>query len=205
VICWETNDPAGAEIRVSTSTDDEKLVAQGGPSGHVEILWINDSKVYEFRLYAASSPEVTIDSVKARREIESAPAALRELTDEVGRQNIDVAELSQFVASVIPGCLRSPQIRDFFQNWERHGFHLTPARFNQPIPDTQSLPETLWSRPSELVGIQMNEAAQLNLLESFQSSVTSINSSQSEKLKSTIGFILGTVFLMVLMPSCRTA
>ena len=67
----------------------------------------------------------------------------------------------------IPGCLRSPQFRDFFQNWERHGFHVTPARFNQPIPDTQSLPETLWSRPSELVGIQMNEAAQLNLLESF--------------------------------------
>jgi len=167
VISWETNDPAGAEIRVSTGTDDEKLVTQGGPSGHVEIPWINDSKVYEFRLYAASSPEVTIDSVKARREIESAPAALREIADEAGRQNIDVAELSQFVASVIPGCLRSPQFRDFFQNWERHGFHVTPARFNQPIPDTQSLPETLWSRPSELVGIQMNEAAQLTLLESF--------------------------------------
>ena len=50
VISWETNDPAGAEIRVSTGTDDEKLVTQGGPSGHVEIPWINDSKVYEFRL-----------------------------------------------------------------------------------------------------------------------------------------------------------
>ena len=125
VISWETNDPAGAEIRVSTGTDEEKLVTQGGPSGQVEIPWINDSKVYEFRLYAASSPEVTIDSVKARREIESAPAALREIADEAGRQNIDVAELSQFVASVIPGCLRSPQFRDFFQNWERHGFHVT--------------------------------------------------------------------------------
>ena len=69
VISWETNDPAGAEIRVSTGTDDEKLVTQGGSSGHVEIPWINDSKVYEFRLYAASSPEVAIDSVKARRDI----------------------------------------------------------------------------------------------------------------------------------------
>jgi Methyltransferase domain len=167
VISWETNDPAGAEIRVSTGTDDEKLVTQGGPSGHVEIPWINDSKVYEFRLYAASSPEVTIDSVKARREIESAPAALREIADEARRRNIDVAELSQFVAAVIPMCLRNPQFRELFQNWERHGFHVTPARFNQPIPDTQSLPETLWSRPSELVGIDMNEATQLNLLESF--------------------------------------
>ena len=89
VISWETNDPAGAEIRVSTGTDDEKLVTQGGPSGHVEIPWINDSKVYEFRLYVASSPEVAIDSVKARRDIESAPAALREIADEVKRGNID--------------------------------------------------------------------------------------------------------------------
>jgi len=167
VISWETNDPAGAEIRVSTGTDDEQLVTQGGPSGHVEIPWINDSKVYEFRLYSASSPEVAIDSVKARREIESAPAALREIADEGSRRNIDVAELSQFIAAVIPVCLRSPQFRELFQNWERHGFHVTPARFNQPIPDTQSLPETLWSRPSELVGIHMNDAEQLKLLRSF--------------------------------------
>ncbi|MFL6599224.1 MAG: hypothetical protein ACJ8KF_14875, partial [Chthoniobacterales bacterium] len=158
VISWETNDPAGAEIRVSTGTEDEKLVTQGGPSGHVEIPWINDSKIYEFRLYSASSPEVAIDSVKARREIESAPAALREIADEASRRNIDVAELSQFIAAVIPVCLRSPQFRELFRNWERHGFHVTPARFNQPIPDTQSLPETLWSRPSELVGIHMNDA-----------------------------------------------
>ena len=39
-----------------------------------------------FALYAASSPEVAIDSVKARREIESAPAALREIADEAGRE-----------------------------------------------------------------------------------------------------------------------
>ena len=167
VISWETNDPAGAEIRVSTATDDEKLVMQGGPSGQVEVPWITDSKIYEFRLYAASRPEVAVDSVKARRDIESAPAALREIADEARRRNIDVAELSQFVAAVMPVCLGSPQFRDLFQDWERRGFHVTPARFNQPIPDTQSLPETLWSGPSELVGIHMNEAAQLNLLRGF--------------------------------------
>jgi hypothetical protein len=167
VISWETNDPAGAEIRVSTATDDENLVTQGGPSGQVEIPWITDSKTYEFRLYATSRPEVVLDSVKARRDIESAPAALREIADEARRRNIDVSELSQFIAAVMPVCLGSLQFRDLFQDWERRGFHVTPARFNQPIPDTQSLPETLWSRPSELVGIRMNEAAQLNLLRSF--------------------------------------
>jgi Methyltransferase domain len=164
VISWETNDATGAEIRVSTGPDGEKLVTQGGPSGHVEIPWINDSKVYEFRLYAASSPEVAIGSVKARREIESAPAALREIVDEIKRGNIDMSELSRFIAAVMPLCLKSTERRELFLNWERHGFHVTPVHFYEPIPDTQSLPETLWSQPSELVGINMNESMQLDLL-----------------------------------------
>jgi hypothetical protein len=164
VISWETNDPAGAEIRVSTGTDGEKLVTQGGPSGYVEIPWIKDSKIYEFRLYVGSNPEVAIASVKARRDIESVPAALREIADEVKRGNIEISELSRFIAAVIPFCLRSTEHRELFLNWEKHGFHVTPVHFYEPIPDTQSLPETLWSEPSELVGIDMNESMQLDLL-----------------------------------------
>jgi hypothetical protein len=164
VISWNTNDPAGAEVRVSTGSDDEKLVTQGGKSGQVEIPWITDSTVYEFRLYAASRPNVALDSVRARREIESAPAALREIADEVRRGNIEMAELSRFMAAVIPICLESTEIRELFQDWEQHGFHVTPVHFYQPIPDTQSLPETLWKQPSELIGIDMNDAMQLDLL-----------------------------------------
>jgi Methyltransferase domain len=164
VISWDTNDPAGAEIRVSTGADDEKLVTQGGSSGRVEIPWIKDSKVYEFRLYVASSPEVAIDSVKARRDIESAPDALREIADEAKRGNIDISELSRFIAAVMPRCLQSTERRELFLDWERHGFHVTPVHFYEPIPDTQSLPETLWSQPSELVGIDMNDSMQLDLL-----------------------------------------
>ncbi len=164
MISWETNDPAGAEIRVSTGTDGEKLVTQGGPSGHVEIPWIKDSKVYEFRLYVGSNPKVAIDSVKARRDIESAPAALREIADEVKLGNIEISELSRFIAAVIPLCLKSTERRQSFLNWERHGFHVTPVHFYEPIPDTQSLPETLWSQPSELVGIDMNDSVQFDLL-----------------------------------------
>ena len=41
---------------------------------------------------------------------------------------------------------------------------MTPVHFYQPIPNTQSLPETLWNRPSKLVGIDMNDAIQLDLL-----------------------------------------
>jgi predicted O-methyltransferase YrrM len=115
-------------------------------------------------LYPASRPNVAIDSVKARREIESAPAALREIAEEVNRGNIDMNELSQFISAVMPICLQSKEIRQLFQSWERHGFHVTPAHFYQPIPDTQSLPETLWTQPSKLIGVDFNEAMQLDLL-----------------------------------------
>jgi hypothetical protein len=47
VISWETNDPAGVEVRVSTSGDDEKLVSKSrGKSGQTEIPWIVDPTVY---------------------------------------------------------------------------------------------------------------------------------------------------------------
>jgi hypothetical protein len=164
VISWNTNDPAGAEIRVSTGSNDEQLVTRGEKSGDVEVPWITDATVYEFRLYAASRPDAPIDSVKARRQIEAAPNALRQIADEVTRGNIDVMELSQFVATVLPRCLRSERFREIFSFWELHGFHVTPVHFYQPIPDTRSLPEALWDRPSELVGIDMNDAMQLDLL-----------------------------------------
>ena len=163
VISWNTNDARGAEVRVSTGAE-EKLVAQGGRSGQVEIPWIANSTVYEFRLYAASRPDVPIDSVKARRDIESAPAALREIVDEIKRGNIDMSELSRFIAAVMPLCLQSTKYRKVFLDWEKHGFHVTPVHFYEPIPDTQSLPETLWSQPSELAGVNINESMQLDLL-----------------------------------------
>jgi hypothetical protein len=75
-----------------------------------------------------------------------------------------MAELSRFIAAVMPICLESTEIRKLFQNWERHGFHVTPVHFYQPIPDTQSLPETLWKPPSKLIGIDMNDTMQLDLL-----------------------------------------
>ena len=56
------------------------------------------------------------------------------------------------------------EFHESFPLWERHGFHVTPVHFYQPIPDTQHLPERLWERPSELVGIDMNESMQLDLL-----------------------------------------
>ncbi len=163
VISWETDDPDGAEVRVSTSSGDEKVVSQG-PSGQMEIPWIVDSMIYDFRLYAASQPDTPIDSVQVRRDLDSAPMILRELADEVMRGNIALSDVSQFIATVMPRCLRSGKFHEIFPVWERQGFHVTPVHFYQPIPDTQALPKTLWNRPGELVGIDMNDSLQLDLL-----------------------------------------
>jgi hypothetical protein len=164
VISWETNDPTGAEVRVSTSPGNEKLISQGQFGRGTEISWLVGSTVYDFRLYAASQRDTPIDSVKVRRDLDSVPQVLSELADEVLRGNIDRTELSRFIATVIPTCLHSANFRECFSVWERHGFHVTPVHFYQPIPDTQTLPETLWNRPRELVGIDMNDSMQLDLL-----------------------------------------
>ena len=163
LISWETNDPAGAEVRVSTSSGEEKVVSQG-QSGQTKIQWIVGATAYDFRLYAASQPDTPIDSVRVRRDLDSAPIVLRELAEEALRGNINMAELSQFIATVMPRCLHSGKFQEIFPVWERHGFHVTPVHFYQPIPDIESLPETLWDRPSELLGIDMNDSVQLDLL-----------------------------------------
>src|SRR6516165_9845558 len=164
VISWETSDSAAVEVRVSTSPDHERLVAQASCSGQTKIPWIVDSRTYDFRLYAAGQPDTPIDSVKVTRDLKSVPIILRHLADEAQRGNIDIAELSQFIATVMPNCLHGGKFAEIFRLWERHGFHVTPVHFYQPIPDTQSLPEESWKRPSELVGIDMNDPLQLELL-----------------------------------------
>jgi len=54
-----------------------------------------------------------------------------------------------------------------FPLFERLGFHVTTNHFNQPIPDTRTLKDSLWTKRSELVGIEMKEEAQLALLDEF--------------------------------------
>jgi hypothetical protein len=57
--------------------------------------------------------------------------------------------------------------RRMFPVCERLGFHITLNHFYQPIPDTGELEEELWSRQSQLVGIDINERTQMESLEQF--------------------------------------
>lgn len=75
-----------------------------------------------------------------------------------------IARIASFLLP--PVVMRS---KKFFRLWESRGYHVTPVHFSEPIPDTSTLRESLWSRPSALVGIDMNEQGQLDLLSRFSS------------------------------------
>jgi len=65
--------------------------------------------------------------------------------------------------------MRKRIIKMMFLFWQRLGFHITPNHFYEPIPDTRTLKDDLWSKHSELVGIGLNEKKQLELLSLFVS------------------------------------
>ncbi len=94
------------------------------------------------------------------------PLSRVEIGSEVARGNtsLSIGELSRFVSSRVPVTCSSAKFLELFRDWEKHGFHVTPVHFYQPIPDTRALPETIWSHRSELAGIDMNDAMQLDLL-----------------------------------------
>lgn len=54
-----------------------------------------------------------------------------------------------------------------FPPLQRLGIHVTPNHYYYPVPDTRLLGDDLWTEPSDLVGIDMKEAAQLELLARF--------------------------------------
>ena len=65
--------------------------------------------------------------------------------------------------------LLSRVIHRTFGLWQRLGFHVSLDYYGEPIPNTRRLPEETWSRLSELPGLDMREAAELELLALYES------------------------------------
>jgi len=55
----------------------------------------------------------------------------------------------------------------FFCLWEKKGFHVIPVHFYSPIPEICSLSANLWKGESRLIGVELNESAQIELLSAF--------------------------------------
>ena len=54
--------------------------------------------------------------------------------------------------------------RHFFTYWERKGLHVLPVHYYSPVPDTRSLPESLWPGPTEMAGVSLNVKEALALV-----------------------------------------
>lgn len=98
--------------------------------------------------------------VKAADPIESLGETLRALAADPARTD----ELAEVLATAAQPFAFTPLYEKYFPIFERYGLHLTPAHFYHPVPDTRLLDESLWEEPSQLVGVELNESAQLSLL-----------------------------------------
>ena len=85
-------------------------------------------------------------------------AILRHAADE------RVEEIAALVAKLVRPMLKGSKYRTFFRCCENAGVHVTPVHFYQPVPDTRTLPESLWESERPTPGIDWNEAEQLQLL-----------------------------------------
>jgi len=75
-----------------------------------------------------------------------------------------VARLIALIASrALPA--RVMRRKEFFRLWEERGYHVTPVHFYEPLPDTRTLKDHLWSVHSSLAGVRIREEAQLKFLQ----------------------------------------
>lgn len=58
-------------------------------------------------------------------------------------------------------------LEKYFPLWQERGLHITPVHYYQPVPDTRELESHPWDSLSELPGVDMNEAGQLENLAAF--------------------------------------
>jgi len=73
--------------------------------------------------------------------------------------------LAYFLSIILPP--RIMKNKELFGWWEGKGYHVTPCHYYEPIPDTRTLKDDLWNKQTEMVGININEKNQIQLLSDF--------------------------------------
>lgn len=66
--------------------------------------------------------------------------------------------------AIPPGIFRDKR---YFQLWQSRGYHIARVHYYEPTPDTRTLKDDLWSKPSDMVGVDMRVKSQLVLMEEF--------------------------------------
>jgi predicted O-methyltransferase YrrM len=76
--------------------------------------------------------------------------------------------LARLVARLLPrSILRDPR---YLPLWERRGFHFLASHYSSPVPELAALDDAVFARRSAMVGLRLDDASQLALLESFAAS-----------------------------------
>lgn len=80
------------------------------------------------------------------------------------------SKISKMITSLLSRVIyRVTSNMKLFSLCQKLGFHITPNHFYSPVPDTTKLKANLWTRRSNLAGIDINEKKQLELLSLFVS------------------------------------
>jgi Methyltransferase domain len=162
-ITWETNDPQGAEIYLITPRQGKKLISKGR-GGSVRLPWVTPVHRWRFELYSVSRPEQCLDHVEIPHRADPLGSELDKLALEAKTSYLEPEKLVKLIAQAALRCVRNRRYPEFFHVCEEVGVHVTPVHFYQPIPDTRELSPRIWEQPSDLPGIEMNEAGQLDFL-----------------------------------------
>ena len=102
--------------------------------------------------------------VKAKRKLGNGEASKIKFLDPILKNTVlkDIVAYSTSLSLRLVGWDKR-----YFDFWQRRGYHITPVHYYQPIPDTRELKQDLWLKDSELVGVDINEQKQLELLSLF--------------------------------------
>jgi methyltransferase family protein len=83
----------------------------------------------------------------------------------VGARTFIKDRIARVTANLMhPRILGDPR---YFDLWQARGFHVTPVHFYQPVPDTRTLRDSLWTERGETPGVDFREADQVDLLRSL--------------------------------------
>ena len=77
---------------------------------------------------------------------------------------LDADTQAAIIAQLVTPFIADESYRDHFALWEERGFHITPNHFYQPIPDSRTLSDDLWTREIPMPGVDMRDAEQLQFL-----------------------------------------
>jgi Methyltransferase domain len=77
-------------------------------------------------------------------------------------------KIQDIIAECTARLLPRLNVRRHFDRFERHGVHVTPVHFYQPIPDTRRIDDKTWHCDSALPGLELDVSGQLERLDLFR-------------------------------------